>query len=169
MVRLFAGDVPLKDTCYNVYAVFELFLTSAVLLSFLRDARQRWFIFAGIILFIISYSVLLIWNGIDMRFFKEIVCLNNLIFTVGIFLILYNETAKINKNNEVNKWDYLFLFGLLIYAPVTMFSFAPWEFLKKEDSIYWVVHHVCNINMYVLFGIGIARSSRSVALRGKKE
>jgi hypothetical protein len=158
LFRFFLSDKLAMNFAFNLYTIIEFALASYFFKTI--SGKNELLIFSLKVfstIFIFIYIFLCVYRGIYTSFFSEIVCVNNFAITLWILLTALDKiqnSASIKLYNAEN----LFLIGMLAYAPITILIFSMWYYLKKNlnSSLQhlWIVHHICNTFMYVVFAIG---------------
>ena len=163
--RYFIPNPLLRVLSYNLYSVFEFVLTQYFFSIFLAKRNEAIFIKLSIVLFGLFYFALTVNFGISRRFLYEIVCFDNLVYTIEVLYILYREFDTDSKMFKMGNSEFYYLIGILLYAPVTVFIYSLWQYFQNASSTsvthILIIHYLFNTIMYVLFGIGIIRSYRS--------
>ena len=161
LVRFFVSSKTMINLTFNLYAIAEFFFI--YLFFHLISNKNKILTFCLRLLatlFIISYLIILNFKGILNQFFNEIVCLNNLSITLCILLVILD---KIGNDIEItlSNAQRFFLAGMMAYAPITIFIFSLWNYLKSHPGSslqnLWLIHHFCNSFMYFAFTIGLIK------------
>jgi hypothetical protein len=103
--------------------------------------------------------VMLFIEGIDKRFYNELVCLNSLLQVIWVLVFIFEHYIGDNKGMLEHEPIFWFSVGLLIYAPVTYFLFAFFQIINDKNNhalaSLWSIHHLVNACMYFTFTIGM--------------
>jgi len=175
MVRMMPVFDGKRYLAYNLYTIVEAALSAVFLLQlYKRKVLMRRLVLVFTALYTIVFGLLLVQHGMVARFFYECVAICNLMVTAGILLIIYNA---VQNQRVILLWrqpESFFIVGLFFYAPVTVLVYTLWNFLISHPQAtvaqVWIIHHIANLSMYLLFAIGIMlpqnRPAR-LALRSK--
>ena len=160
-IRYFTQSASGMAIFYNGYTLVEVVLF-AIFFKTVTPAEGKnklhilTFACMAVLAAIILYHVFSV--GFDVRFFPEWVCMANLYYTMAAMLLIYTILYQ-NKDWHLHPENNLYLAGIFLYAPITTAIFSNWLFLKKTtDSVLkslWVIHHIANILLYLLFFSGI--------------
>ncbi|TAD94021.1 MAG: hypothetical protein EAY75_00505 [Bacteroidetes bacterium] len=175
MVRIMSVFDGRRYFAYNVYSIVEVVLSALFLIQLHKRKvfmRQLVVVFIGA--YMLVFGLLLAWHGMVGRFFYECVAMCNLMVTAGVMLVIYKA---IQNQRVILLWrqpESFFIVGLFFYAPVTVLVFTLWNFLHTHPQAtvaqVWIIHHIANFSMYVLFAIGLMlpqNRPNMLALRSK--
>ncbi len=160
-----------QGIAYNIYTPCEFILLSFLFRNKIITKNKRTiFSFLCII-----YTVIVAFSFYDLgieTFISELASLNNFIYTVWIMLFLL-EQYELDKPFLFNFKTPFFWYtiGILFYSVCTLLIFILWYNLDNGDNINKaikkIIHSIFNINMYVMFTIGIIKDIKVVNLKRK--
>ncbi len=143
---------------YNLYIVVDVSFW-----GYIFFISQKTYYSKYLIISILSFHVFLsvytfLKDGIQFRFYNELVCLDSLAQVVWVLIFFFN----LYKNEEVERLEtkpmFWFCLGILIYAPSTYFLFAYYNVIKLSLSdkyqYLWRLHDLMNMLMYISFAKG---------------
>lgn len=144
-------------TFYNLYTLIDSLFWALI---FFRNSQKKEFRF---FILIIS-SIVTIWTiaiyvaqGIDTRFYHELVCLNSVVQVLWVLAFFYERYLSEEVQRLIGEPMFWYSLGLLIYAPCTYFLFAFYEVVhaNPEYRNLWLLHNLVNSFMYFIFAIGV--------------
>jgi hypothetical protein len=146
----------LEAAIYNLYTLCEFILFFILFNSKIYHPLRKRIMFTTFITGLLLIIFCIIWFGIKGRFYHELVCLTNLLYTSWILLVILDqyetEDAKIGTSTPF----FWYLTGLLFYAPCTIFVFSLWNYIEDhQESPLKIIHNIFNLTMYILFTKGI--------------
>jgi hypothetical protein len=160
----YTSDRQEKWEIFNIYCILDAFLWSII---FVKNCRRRFVKGIIALLFFVqlgTYIGFVIQNGLNARFFYDLVCLSSvvqLVFVLTYFYERYRSSQIRTLEREPMFW---FCLGLLLYNPNTYFLFVYYELVREQQSVYsglWILHDILNTCMYILFTLGIFLNSKS--------
>lgn len=162
MVRFFVSDYSIRAFYYNLYSVVDFVLMQAIFYSFFTKRNEKIFSYISSLLFSIYYLFLITTYGINKRFINEIVCLDNLLYTISALMILYEEIDQEHTIIDFNVPDFYFLLAILLYAPITVFIFSTWHYIQNNNSTFVTIaksiNSLSNTTLYIFYAIAIYKS-----------
>ncbi|WPQ63644.1 hypothetical protein SIO70_02050 [Chitinophaga sancti] len=169
ILRAFISSGPVLNMVYNAYTICEVILYCLLFSDKINHYnRNRIFIITAMVILFCNV-VLTICNGLQERFISELVCLDNIAYTVWLLLIILDQYDAEDKGIDPNMPFFWYLLGLLLYAPCTMLIYSLWSYIKNHpDSALnqlWVIQYIFNITMYVLFSVGFLHECKRHADR----
>ena len=146
----------IKTPLYNLYILIDAVLWGYLFLRNIKIPIIKKAVIAiiSIQLFVTIYVFAV--NGIQNRFYAELICLHSLIQLIWVLLFFYNRYRKEEIQKLEHQSIFWFCLGILLYAPSTYFLFAFYPIIKGNDEYrpIWVAHDLLNTIMYVLFTFG---------------
>jgi hypothetical protein len=165
--QLIKGIIPdskLLIPAYNLYTVCE-FLLYFILFSDKFSTKRYKKIHLGTLVIFSILSLFFIFNyDFINKFISDWVCVGNLFYATWILLFILDQYEA-----EISHFDFdtsfiWFMIGLFYYSTCTFFIFSLWDYLKNNPNSYltslWIIHHVFNSIMYILFFIGFGKSQK---------
>ncbi len=162
LLRYFDEKSTLQYISYNIYTPFE-FILMFFLFRKKHQNRVKYRIFlASFVAYIVSSISIVIVFDIRRRFINEWVCLNNIIYTAWILLVIIEQYQVKNEIKLTLSSPFVwYLVGMFFYAPCTTLMFSLWQYIKRHPDSklndLWIINNLFNINMYVLFTVGFLK------------
>ena len=168
LLSAFIDNSSLLNIVYNIYTPIEFFLLFLLFKNNLYEKRNKRILLFQSVFYLITVFIIITFFSISKNFISEWVCLNNLIYTSWILLVII-EQYKINENKiDSNTSFFWYLIGLLLYAPCTLLIFSLWYYIRNNPGSVlnnlWIIHHFFNILMYALFSIGLIKDKKIQSL-----
>lgn len=153
------ADSAILHTSYNLYTIIEFaFLFFIFKHKYLQNSHKI-IVKASMLIYIITASVFIVKEGIDLAFLNTLVCVNNVIYMSWILLILKEQFQSENSMIQKQIPFAWYLLSLIIYAPLTVIEFALYHYIRQPSNAVlfnlWIIHNICNILLYLLFAIGL--------------
>ena len=159
LIRGALGRVDFIYLFYNINICVELtilyFFFKINIKTRLRLSIIKWFF-----VFSLCFGLFLTLNeGFGNRFFNEWVCVNNIMFTGWILLLLlefYERDELIISPESPIFW---FVIGLFLYTSCTVLIFSLWNYIMSHENTLlanlWIIHDMFNTIMYLVFSYGL--------------
>lgn len=155
---------------YNLYIPCEFILFFFFFRSkFSRTGSKKLFYIITFSYIIITIIFLFI-NGILSRFLNEWICLNSLVYTAWILLLILEQYDDDTKLSIMPGTPFFwFMLGIFLYSLCTMLIFSFWNFIEttsaETSGILKAIHQVFNINLYIMFAIGLIMDYKLAVLK----
>ena len=147
----------IKWAFYNLYTVIDSLVWTFLFFRNSQKKEIRFFI-------LIISSIVTIWTfaiyiaqGIDARFYHELVCLNSVVQVIWVLAFFYERYLSEEVQRLITEPMFWYSLGLLIYAPCTYFLFAFYHEVHANPAYtnLWLLHNVINSFMYFIFAVGV--------------
>lgn len=146
---------------YNSYIIVDSILWPVVYLLSSKIQKLRVILLSLLLVNFILVITCIILEGFNKRFYYEMVCVNSIfqiILVSTFFYELNNRNELIILKKETVFWVSI---GLLFYTVCTFFVFLFYfrinkYFTESQLNNLWIIHHLFNALMYILFAIGLS-------------
>lgn len=153
-------DKLVKSIAYNIYTPCEFILLAALFRNKILTRPKMRIFNITIILYCIGAIFTFDYYGIKEDFISALASANNFIYTCWIMLLLL-EQYELDKPFPLNFKTPFFWYaiGLFFYSVCTILIFVLWYNLEgaESKSAKIIIHSIFNINMYIMFMIGILK------------
>lgn len=144
---------------YNLYTVAEFAILYVLFYNKYHLAFYNTIFRLSLWAYLVIAGWVLVTNGFADKFLNDLVCYNNIIYTVWILFFLkeqYHLKDTVITQSNPFAW---YLLALLIYAPCTIIVFALYYYIRaKANPVLmntWIIQSVCNILLYLFFTAGL--------------
>lgn len=150
------------NIAYNLYILSEFIL---IFFLFRKKFYKKIMIkifYQTSLAYLILISILFIFNGIINRFLNEGICLNSIIYTSWILMMLLEQYTEASQIRFIPDTPFFwYILGIFLYALCTILIFSFWDFMQRGShyisDIFKAIQQIFNINLYVMFSIGFIK------------
>jgi hypothetical protein len=159
IVRGIWGNNPSLHYFYNSNILIELIILYSFFNTQIKTIQRRRLLNLLLITSLASGFLLVFHTRFGNRFLNEWVCINNMIFTSWILILLLDiyddDCVTINHRVPV----FWFIIGLFLYTSCTVLIFSLWNYIRENETTLlrnlWIIHDLFNIVMYFVFSYGL--------------
>lgn len=154
----------LLNSSYNIYSLLEFIILGIIFSNKYQYTSSKVAFFSGCFLYAVIALALILKNGFANKFLNNLVCYNNIIYTIWILFLLKEQYHV--KNTAIEKQNPFawYLLALLIYAPCTIIVFAMYYYIRSKHNPVlmnlWIIQSICNIILYAFFCTGLFISGK---------
>jgi len=167
ILTAFIPQKALLNCIYNIYTIIEFILVyffignKASTLFFKKISRLT------VMFFVLFLFVLIINEGLTNRFLNELVCVANIIYVSWIFSYVLENLFFENELLNIKLPMFWYLTGLILYTTCTALVFSFYYSIGKTSILknLWIIHNVFNTLMYILFAVGLYKSTKQNSLQ----
>lgn len=172
LIRFVIRERSVENALYNAYTIVE-YTIMTVLLYRLAGCRHK-HVFSLLTAGFIGYAAgLYTRQSVTARFWYEMACYDNLVYTGLILWIIYRQMDAqrfVLRRHDEAFW---FVASILVYAPVSLFALSLWPWMGMPDPPLVVraakmVNDVANTILYLGFTIGLCATSEAVPVNTLK-
>jgi hypothetical protein len=162
LIKGIAPDSRALIPAYNFYTVCEFLVYYLLFSNKFSITKSKKIHFSTLVVFSAISLFFVLSNSLMKEFISAWVCVSNFFYTVWILMLILDQYETETNYLDFNTPFIWYVMGLFYYSTCTFLIFSLWHYLKKNPESYlsglWIIHHVFNTAMYILFSIGFRKS-----------
>ena len=164
LFHFFLPNTAFQNYAYNIYTPIEFGCYFIIFDSRLKNHSYKLSKFLFLI-YAITCIYFLLEFDLSKDFINQWPIVNSMIYLIFIFLLVWSSFKNDDEILLPRNSLFWYVTGILEFSVCTCLFYLFWQKIKKSEpgsvlKILWTVQNIFNIVLYLLFTIGILKSTR---------